>query len=120
MLNACRWLLTTVSRLGEFVARLPSDQRRLIRSLPSQCDSELRHHCIATEIHLRMIFVARLMVVLRDIVLRLLLTPFAVMILILVAFIDGECRHPRARKAKVVGAIVVAGAGLLVGHNGQF
>ena len=70
------WLLALQSRRLELIAVLPFDQARLAgRPGPSQCESEARHRRVADEIHLRMVFVARLVVVLLDVVMLLLDAP---------------------------------------------
>src|ERR1019366_9353808 len=112
-------LLVRSLRLRELVAGLPADRCRLVCGLPSQGDSELRHHRVAAEIHLRIVLVAGLVIVLGNIVAGLLLAPLRVMTLVLIAFVNGERRHAGARETEMIGAIIVPCAGLRVRHNRQ-
>src|ERR1017187_6788440 len=112
-------LLLASLRLRELVARLPTYCCRLICGLPSQGDSELRHHRVAAEIHLRIVLVAGLVIVLGDVVAGLLLAPLRLMTLVLVTFAKRERRYSRARKAEVIGPIIMSCAGLRIRHNRQ-
>src|SRR5208283_1465930 len=55
-------LIASCPRFGEFVPGLPANQRWLVGREPSQRDTEARRHRVAAKIHLRIIFVARLVV----------------------------------------------------------
>src|SRR5882762_7808298 len=67
----CAARLQTLPRRLKLIPRLPLNQLRQHRGLPSQRQSKPRHHGIAAEVHLRTVFVARLMVMLRGKFLRL-------------------------------------------------
>ena len=84
MLNAECYLLllpARCSRFGEFIARLPANQRWLVGCEPSQSDAEARHHGIAAKVHLWIVFVSWLMVALGDKVFGLLQAPLAIVVL---------------------------------------
>src|SRR5579884_375360 len=82
--------LTLLARGFKFISRLPCNQSGLARGFPSQGETEAGHAGIAGEIHLRPVFVARLMVAMLVVVLRLLLAPFAGMAGKLDSLIDGK------------------------------
>src|SRR5208283_1882744 len=110
-------LIASCPRFGEFVPGLPANQRWLVGREPSQRDTEARRHRVAAKIHLRIIFVARLVVALRDEFLGLVQTPLGSVALVLDALVDGERRHSGAREAEVVGAVIMSRAGLRIGHD---
>src|SRR5271163_4175301 len=68
-------LLALRSRRLKFISRLPADQIRQARGFPSQGETEARHGRISHEIHLRMIFVAGLVIVLLDVLVLLIHAP---------------------------------------------
>src|SRR5690349_19400962 len=105
--------------MREFVAFAPFDLLALIRRLPAQCDSEACHGPIAAKVHTWTIFIRGLVVALRDIILRLLCAPLAVVAAILVSLADRERRYANARQAELVGPIVVAGFGARIRHDAQ-
>src|SRR5579871_3845496 len=84
-------LLLALDSCGlELVALLPADQLGQACGLPSERESEARHRRVADKIHLGMIFVARLVIVLFDVLLFLFKAPGLGMSLVLHALIDGE------------------------------
>src|SRR5271166_3670789 len=101
----------------ELVAFAPLDLVALVGRFPSQRDAETRHHRVAAKVHRRTILVAGLMIAVRNVVFRLLRSPFAIVPAILVALVDGKRRNAGARKAEVVGAIVMSGFGTSVGND---
>src|ERR1700722_19299090 len=91
-LHSCRFKL---------IAFLPTHQFGLRRGLPPQHKSEPRHRRIAGKIHARVIFVARLVVVLRSELFGLLQAPSSVVALILRAFVDRESGNADACQAEM-------------------
>src|SRR5271157_4790267 len=104
----CWLLIASCPRFGELVSGLPPNECWLVRREPSQGNAEARHNGTAAKIHLRIIFVAWLVVPLGNEFLRLIETPLAIMALVLDALVDGERRHTGAREAEVVGAVVMS------------
>src|SRR5450631_3396762 len=70
-----RSLLTLRPRRFELIALLPSHQLGQTRSFPSQGKAKPRHRRIPHEIHLRMIFITRLVIMLLDVVALLIESP---------------------------------------------
>ena len=103
----------------ELISLFPANCFRLARRLPPGGEAEPRHCGIASEIHVRMIFVAWLVVVLGGVFVRLLQAPRLVMPLVLHPFINRERRNSHTRQAEVIGTVVVSGLRPRVGTNGQ-
>src|SRR5580698_5853592 len=64
-----------------------------------------------------MIFVARLVVVVSGVIGVLSETPGFIVALELYAFVDGKGRNANARKAEVIGAVIMSGFRVCVGTN---
>src|SRR5579884_1582671 len=112
-------LLTFLSRCLEFISRLPADFFRQRHRFPPENESKLRHFGVTAEVHIWPVFIRWLMIAVRYKILHLLLAPFRIMAFKCRSLPDGKCRNAHARKAEVVRAIVVPGAGELVWLNGK-
>src|SRR3974390_2655511 len=62
----------------ELGALLPANFGRLVGCLPTERDSEARHHAVAGEVHLGMVLIAGMVIVVGDEVLHLLHAPLSV------------------------------------------
>src|SRR5438270_9922932 len=72
----------------EFVSGLPANHLWLRCRSPPERESEARHDSVATEIHLWIVLVARLVIALIGVFLRLLHSPIGGVVFVLHAFID--------------------------------
>src|SRR5208283_805002 len=89
----------------KLIALLPPDQPRKTSRLPTQGKSKARHSRVAHEVHLRMIFVAGLVIMLLDILLVLRHAPSFVVALELHSFIDRERRNAHPRHAEMIRSV---------------
>src|SRR5580698_7050889 len=105
------------SRCLELIPRFPFDCLRSVERLPAQRKSELRHGCIARKIHRRRVLIARLMIAVGGVILRLFPAPSERVIGELGPGVDGKCGDPSPRQAEVIRAVVVTGAGLGISLN---
>ena len=87
--------------------------------LPSQREAETRHVGVGGPVETGMIFVARLMVVVLNVVLILGESPGFVVTFEFDPLVDGKGGNADTRQAEVVGAVVVAGFGMSIGTNGE-
>src|SRR5207245_6475290 len=78
---------TLQPRRFKFVALLPADELWHAGRFPSQSEAEARHRSVTGEIHIRVIFITRLMVVLGCVFVRLLDAPSRVVALVLHSFV---------------------------------
>src|SRR5258706_7399387 len=112
-------LLTLHPRRLKLVALLPPDELREAGRFPAQRESKPRHRRIADEIHLRMVFIARLVVVLLGVFLVLRQSPGLVVTFELHPFVDRERRNAYARQAEMIGAVEVSSLGTRIWTNRQ-
>src|SRR5690348_11609258 len=94
LLHAWFALLLAFSDLFELVARLPTRQLRLIGNLPAQRQAETGQFGVSRKVHIRPIFVGRLMVTMRHVIPLLFLAPSQI-----VAFEQGTLIHAEGRYA---------------------
>src|SRR5712691_4158567 len=102
---ACFALL---ARRFKLVAGLPALQFRGHGRLLAKQESKSRHLRESGEIHLRTIFIARLVIAMIDVIFRLRLAPRGVVALILQSFADGKRRNAHARQAEMIRAVVMS------------
>src|SRR5258708_28158083 len=108
-----------LARHFELVAGLPPLQLRSHGRLLAKQKSKSRYLRKPAEIHLRAILVARLVIVVIHIVLRLRRTPRCVVAFVFQAFADGKRRNAYAGQTEMVGAVVVPGFGTRIRSNRQ-
>src|SRR3984885_15618136 len=103
----------------EFVAFLPANHFGESSSFPSERKPEAGHRRIPREIHLRVIFVARLVIVFFVEFLVLRRAPGLVVSFELDSFVDGERGNANACQAEVIRTIVVSSVGARIRANVQ-
>src|SRR5882762_3476022 len=108
-----------LARRFKFVAGLPAGHFRLRCGSSSQRETETRHLGQAGKIHLGPILVARLMIVMIDIILRLRFAPGSVVALEFQPFVDGERRNSDAGQAEMIRAVVMSRLRPRVGADGE-
>src|ERR1700719_5360359 len=118
---ACRWCggLALLARRFKFVAGLPAGQSGLRSRFLSERQTKARHLGKPDEIHLGAIFVARLMIIMIDVIFRLRLAPRGVVAFVFQSFANGKRRHADARETEMIGAVVMPGFWTRVGANRQ-
>src|ERR1700691_5191957 len=109
------WIGAT--RSFELIAFFPVDEMRLVGSLPAERETEARHGGVRGPVQTGMVFVARLMVVMRGVVGILRQSPDFIVAFELYSLIDGKRWNANARQAEVIGAVVMSGFGVRVGTN---
>src|SRR5437016_2221778 len=104
-------LLAARATLGprrfELIALFPSHQLWRSRGLPAKREPEPRHGRIGGEIHARVIFIARLVIMIGGVVVGLLLSPGRVVALVFDARVYREPGNAHARKTEMIRTIVV-------------
>src|SRR5882762_6979881 len=111
--------LALLPRGLEFVARDPACQRWQPRCLHSEYEAKSSDDGVAGKIHVRAVFVARLVVTVRGEILGLFIAPFRQMARILDSFIDRKRRHAHTRKAEVIGTVIVSSLRPRIGPDRQ-
>src|SRR5712672_2670546 len=91
-----------LARGFKFVAGLPASHFRLRCRFGSERETEARHLGQAGKIHLRAILIARLMIMMIDIILRLRFAPGSIMAFEFQPFVDGERRNAHAGQAEMI------------------
>src|ERR1700737_4856032 len=104
-------------RRFEFVAGLPALQFRSLCRLLAEQKSKSRHLRESAEIHLWPVFIARLVIMMIHVVLRLRLAPRRVVAFVFQSFADGKRRNAHARQTEMIGTIVMAGLGARIRSN---
>src|SRR6202140_2098144 len=92
-------LLALLPRRLELIALLPTNQLRQTRGLPPQRKSKPRHRRVPHKIHLRMVLIARLVIMFLHVLALLLESPSLVVPLVFHPFVDRKCRNPYPRQA---------------------
>src|SRR5580692_1551274 len=116
---AARSLLALDSRRFEFIALLPSYELGEACRFPAEREAESRHRAIADKIHLRMVFITRLVITLLGVLFVLRQTPGFVVPFELHAFVDRECGNADAGQTEMIGAVKMSCFGAGVRTNGQ-
>src|SRR5258705_7728632 len=96
-----------LARGFKFVAGLPRGHFRLRCGFGSQRETEARHLGQASKIHLGAILIARLVIVMIDIILRLRFAPSSVVAFEFQPFVDRERRNAHAGETEVVSAVII-------------
>src|SRR5713226_1361977 len=113
---ACFALL---ARRFKLVAGLPALQLPCHGRLLAKQKSKSRHLRESGEIHLPTIFIARLVIMMIDVIFRLGLAPRGVVALILKSLDEGKGGHTDARQAEMIGAVVMSRFRMGVRSNRQ-
>src|SRR5437879_840814 len=92
----------------EFVAGDPGRQGWQPRCLRSEYEAESGDDGVSGKVHVRAVFVARLVIAVRGEILGLLIAPFRRMARILDSFIDRKRRHAHAGQAEMVRTVIVS------------
>src|SRR5262249_17438809 len=100
--------LAGFARWLKLVARVPADGAWLRSRLPSQREAEAGHLGVAGEVHLRAVFVGRLVIAMGGVVFGLLVAPLPGTPLKLPSFVDREGRYTHPCQAEMIGTVVVA------------
>src|SRR5882757_9955482 len=108
-----------LARCIKLISRLPSLLDLCTRRQPAQIEAKLRHSRIPSEIHLRLVLIARLMVPLRGELLHLLFAPVRVVTRKERTLPNRKRRNSIARQREMIGAVVVPRARKLVRLNRQ-
>src|SRR5882762_199457 len=108
-----------LARRFKFVAGLPRGHFRLRSGFCSQRESETRHFRQAGKIHLGAILIARLVITMINIVLRLRFAPCSVVALEFQPFVDRKRRNSDACQAEMIRTVVMSRLRPRVGADGS-
>ena len=86
----------------KFIAGKPTGQRGLPRGLRPEHETKSCDDCVAGKIHVRAVFVARLVITVLGEILGLLLAPLRGMAGVFDPFVDRKRRHAHARQAEMI------------------
>src|SRR5437016_1359993 len=104
-----RLLHALLSSCRKFIAGKPTGQRELPRRLRPEHEAKSCDNCIACKIHVRAVFVVRLVIAVLREILGLLLAPRRGMADVFDPFIDRKRRHAHARQAEMIRTVIMSG-----------
>ena len=99
--------------------RVANLEIRLHRSVLAQQEPKRRHLGKSRKIHLRAVFVARLMIAMLDVIFGLGLAPGFVVSFEFQPFVDRERRNAHARQTEMIGAVIMPSFRMRIGPNRQ-
>src|SRR5579864_4160733 len=108
-----------LARRFKFVVGLPTGQRGLRSRFASERETESRHLGKPCEIPVGVILVARLMIMMVDVIFSLGLAPRGVVAFVFLPFVNRERRHANTRETEMIRAIVMPRFRARVGTNRQ-